>query len=144
MPFNPPIIIRICPEKNKINNGWGPYLLCAFLIILGLHGLNWVWTDIRLAMKSANWPKTASILIAHTVKKPREPVHLSIRTGDTYTVKGKTYQHDRLGYPSRRGWAVRRPNGRFDIEHQQPMDNFQLPKRLKKALTDLGCIREGR
>ena len=32
--------------------------------------------------------------------------------------------------------------GRFDIEHQCPMDDFEVNKRLRKALTDLGYMRE--
>ncbi len=32
--------------------------------------------------------------------------------------------------------------GRFDIEHQCPMDDFKVTKRLRKALIDLGYMRE--
>jgi len=32
--------------------------------------------------------------------------------------------------------------GRFDIEHQCPMDEFQISRRLKKALIDLGYLIE--
>ena len=32
--------------------------------------------------------------------------------------------------------------GRFDIEHQCPMDEFQITKRLRKALIDLGYLIE--
>ena len=32
--------------------------------------------------------------------------------------------------------------GRFDIEHQCPMDNFEVTRRLKKALIDLGYMKE--
>lgn len=38
--------------------------------------------------------------------------------------------------------ATGRNIGRFDIEHQCPMDNFEVTKRLKKALIDLGYMRE--
>ena len=32
--------------------------------------------------------------------------------------------------------------GRFDIEHQCPMDDFQITKKLRKALIDLGYLIE--
>ena len=32
--------------------------------------------------------------------------------------------------------------GRFDIEHQCPMDDFKVTKRLKRTLIDLGYMRE--
>lgn len=32
--------------------------------------------------------------------------------------------------------------GRFDIEHQCPIDVFKVTKRLKKTLIDLGYMRE--
>ena len=32
--------------------------------------------------------------------------------------------------------------GRFDIEHQRPMDDFQISKTLRKALIDLGYLIE--
>ena len=32
--------------------------------------------------------------------------------------------------------------GRFDIEHQCPVDDFQITKKLKKALIDLGYLIE--
>jgi len=32
--------------------------------------------------------------------------------------------------------------GRFDIEHQCPMDDFQLTRRLRKALFELGYMTE--
>ena len=31
--------------------------------------------------------------------------------------------------------------GRFDIEHQCPMDVFKITKRLEKALKDLGYLK---
>lgn len=33
--------------------------------------------------------------------------------------------------------------GRFNIETQRPMDDFEVSKRLRKALIDLGYMREG-
>jgi hypothetical protein len=38
--------------------------------------------------------------------------------------------------------ATGRNIGRFDIENQCPMDDFVATKRLKKALIDLGYMRE--
>ena len=32
--------------------------------------------------------------------------------------------------------------GRFDIEHQCPMDDFEVTKRLKRALIELGYMKE--
>ena len=38
--------------------------------------------------------------------------------------------------------ATGRNIGRFDIEHQCSMDNFEVTRRLKKALIDLGYMKE--
>ena len=32
--------------------------------------------------------------------------------------------------------------GRWDIEHQRPMDSFTVPRRLRQALKDLGYLLE--
>ena len=32
--------------------------------------------------------------------------------------------------------------GRFDIENQRPMDDFEVSQKLKKALIDLGYMRK--
>jgi len=32
--------------------------------------------------------------------------------------------------------------GRFDLEQQRPMDHFELTKRLRKALVDMGYMTE--
>lgn len=35
-----------------------------------------------------------------------------------------------------------RPVGRWDIEHQRPMDDFELTKRLRRALFEAGYLRD--
>jgi hypothetical protein len=53
-----------------------------------------------------------------------------------------TYTGDHPPYHVHILTSAGRNIGRFDIEHQCPMDDFQITKRLRNALIDLGYMLE--
>jgi hypothetical protein len=53
-----------------------------------------------------------------------------------------TYAGDHPPYHVHILTSTGRNIGRFDIEHQCPMDDFQISKKLKSALIDLGFMKE--
>ena len=53
-----------------------------------------------------------------------------------------TYAGDHPPYHVHILTSAGRNIGRFDIEHQCPMDDFQLTRRLRKALFELGYMTE--
>jgi hypothetical protein len=53
-----------------------------------------------------------------------------------------TYAGDHPPYHVHILTSAGRNVGRFDIEHQCPMDDFQLTRRLRKALFELGYMTE--
>ncbi len=53
-----------------------------------------------------------------------------------------TYTGDHPPYHVHILTSAGRNIGRFDIEHQRPMDDFQISKKLRKALIDLGYLIE--
>jgi hypothetical protein len=53
-----------------------------------------------------------------------------------------TYAGDHPPYHVHILTSAGRNIGRFDIENQCPMDDFQISKRLKKVLIDLGYLIE--
>lgn len=53
-----------------------------------------------------------------------------------------TYTGDHPPYHVHILTSTGRNIGRFDIEHQRPMDDFQTSRKLKKALIDLGYLTE--
>ena len=52
-----------------------------------------------------------------------------------------TYAGDHPPYHVHILTSTGRNIGRFDIENQRPMDDFEVSKRLKKALIDLGYMK---
>ena len=53
-----------------------------------------------------------------------------------------TYAGDHPPYQVHKLTSAGRNIGRFDIEHQCPMDDFRITKRLRNALIDLGYMLE--
>jgi hypothetical protein len=53
-----------------------------------------------------------------------------------------TYSGDHPPYHVHILTASGRNIGRFDLENQRPMDDFELSRRLKKALSDMGYMTE--
>ncbi len=53
-----------------------------------------------------------------------------------------TYTGDHFPYHVHILTSTGRNIGRFDIENQCPMDDFKVSKRLKKALIDMGYVKE--
>jgi len=53
-----------------------------------------------------------------------------------------TYADDHPPYHVHILTSAGRNIGRFDIEHQCPMDDFRITKRLRNALIDLGYMLE--
>ena len=53
-----------------------------------------------------------------------------------------TYADDHAPYHVHILTSAGRNIGRFDIEHQCPMDDFRITKRLRNALIDLGYMLE--
>jgi len=54
------------------------------------------------------------------------------------------YAGDQLPYHVHILTSSGRNIGRFNMETQRPMDDFEASKGLRKALIDLGYMREGR